>query len=343
MPSPLVGNPLLDQVTHLVAGCTLRAVLPVRPDGKKLLLPIAPGQDRSALVTGHLAGRLPPVAIRTGDGRNWSEHRAVALAACPVVGDQAAWIALDIDAAGHGHATTATSTTAQQSATVAADLIADMGWPYLVAASGGGAGRHVWCPLRMPAAMAVWVATLWRQQVIERVPGADIEIRPNGSHPPGAPLTLPGGGAYAGAGGGLILRHSHGRTVALGSLQSAWERKQMADHRRNARRAAMMAMSNRGAGSRPAATVHLRDVLAALTGITEERSNGSFRAHCPIHHGDHALTCNLQRRLWRCWVCGRGGAGEAAAYTLAAFLLGDPPARQVFATLAEIGAAHACA
>jgi hypothetical protein len=343
MPFPLVGNPLLDQVTHLVAGCTLRAVLPARPDGKKLLLPIAPGQDRSALVAGHLAGRLPPVAIRTGDGRTWTERRAVALAACPVVSDQAAWIALDIDAAGHGHATRATAAVTQQSAEVAADLVADMGWPYLVAASGGGAGRHIWCPLSMPAAMAVWVATLWRQQVIERVPGADIEIRPNGSHPPGAPLTLPGGGAYAGAGGGLVLHHSQGRTVALGRLQSAWELKLEADNRQNTRRATMMALKSQGPGPRPAATVHLRDVLAALTEITEERSNGAFRAHCPIHHGNHALTGNLQRRLWRCWVCGRGGAGEAAAYTLAAFLLGDPPARRVFATLAEIGTPHVCA
>ena len=324
----------------LAIGCSLRAVMPRRPDGKKVLLPIAPGQEVAALIDGHLAGRLPPVQIRTDDGREWTEDRAVALAVCPVVGDDARWFATDHDTAGHGHATTATAESAHQSAMAAADLLHDAGLPVIVAASGGGAGRHVWCPQLMPSRMAAWLVALIRQQVLARVPGADVEVRPGTDRAPGAPLILPMGGAYIGVGGGIVLRNEPGRVGGIDGLTASWKRHRDAEDRVAARRAALSDARHHD-GNVNSADIPLREVLESMTTITSEAGNGAFRARCPIHGGDHALTGNHKRRLWRCWVCGRGGAGDAASYLLAAFLLGDPSPKQVFAKLSEIN--HVCA
>lgn len=322
-------------------GCALRAVMPRRPDGKKLLLPIAPGADLAALLSGHLAGHLPPVSILTDDGRTWTERNAVALAACPVIGAEAAWGGQDFDCAGPGHKTTATPASAHQGAMAAADMLHDAGLPYLVAASGGGAGRHVWCPHRMPARMAAWLVALLRDQVLAAVPGADIEVRPGSDRAPGSAFILPCGGAFAGHGGGVVLRQHPGRAGAIEPLLAAWHRCRDNEERVAARRVQYQAAYQHD-GEVRSADVPLERVLESLTKITEHRTSGSFRAHCPIHGGDHALTGNTKRRLWRCWACERSGAGDAASYTLAAFLLGDPPPRQVFAALSGmIGASHA--
>ena len=324
----------------LAADCALRAVLPRRADGKKVLLPIATGQDVAALIDGHLVGHLPPVLIRTDDGREWTEDRAVALAVCPVVGDYSRWFATDHDATGHGHTTTATPESAHQSAMAAADLLHDAGLPVIVAASGGGAGRHVWCPQRMPSRMSAWLVSLIRKQVLARVPGADVEVRPGTDRAPGAPLILPMGGAYVGVGGGIVLRNEPGRIGGIDRLTTSWQRCRDDEDRVAARRAALRDAQRRD-GDVNSADVPLRDVLERLTTITSEADNGTFRARCPIHNGDRALTGNHKRRIWRCWVCGRSGAGDASSYLLAAFLLGDPSPKRVFAALSEIN--HVCA
>jgi hypothetical protein len=329
----------LQRLTH---GLSLRAVRRADDCGKKLLLPIAAEAGEAHLIgllAGHRAGRLPPVRIRTGDGIEWVERNAIALAACPVIGSTANWCALDFDAAGHGHATAASPESAARAADVAADLLDEAGLDYVVAVSAGGAGRHVWIIECMPAAMAAWLAARVRKRVLIRVPNADIETRPGSDRAPGAPLTLPLAGAYAAHGGGRVLRIGSGRPGALAPLSSAWERVRADAEQLRARQNALRT-SRRGEGDIRSADVPLDDVLERLTVITEMHRNGSFRARCPIHGGDHALTGNTSKRLWRCWVCGRAGAGDAASYTLTAFLLKDPPARDVFAALAGMRTIH---
>lgn len=330
----------VNLLQHISESCILRAVLPPRSDGKKVLLPIAAGQDVAALIDGHLVGHLPSVLIRTEDGREWTENRAEALAACPVVGEVAHWFATDHDAAGHGHTTKATPESAHLGAMAAADLLHEAGLPVIVAASGGGSGRHVWSPQRMPSRMAAWLVSLIRKQVLARVPDADVEVRPGTDRQPGAPLILPMGGAYAAVGGGIVLRNEPGKIGGIDGLTASWQRHRDDEDRIAVRRTALRD-ARRHDGEVNSAEVPLRDVLESLTTITTVADNGTFRARCPIHGGDWALTGNHKRRIWRCWVCGRSGAGDAASYLLAAFLLGDPSPKRVFAALSEISHVHA--
>ena len=322
----------------------------VRQGEKKANHPIAiqDPEEQAQLIAGHLAGQLPPVLCRAADGREWTQTEGRALAAGPLrLGDgQATWLAWDIDAAGMGHAT---AQTADEADVIAADVrlvLRDADLPGLTVSTGGGVGRHVIVLLDhpQPAAFAVWLADLVREVVAKRHPGADIETRPNTVNGSGGMIALPFRGSCRSPLGGRLLAPATvdevqpARDAAMDPLRLRWERcvvarQQLADQRKRDRERLLAAAKAKGADDVQSAAIDLRAVVESLGEITRE-AGGEIILHCPHHGGSSALRVNPGKRVWRCFQCEQGGAGDASAFTLAKWLMGgDPSAREVFEAL----------
>ena len=225
-----VATPLL---LALLDGTTFANAL--RPSGKpsRVRLP-DDSEARSALVGAHLRGAPSALTFHAEGREPWREQvDAVALAAfCPAADGRCRWVGIDLDAADHGERglvdpVHATRTLAERAS--AAGLATGL----LVARSRRGRGRHVFLMLPEPAALAdavIGVAALaaaafkvaasdvavydaqhafrCANGAIAR-PGeaAAVELLPRSTVKPshGWALALPGGGAFAAHGGGVIV------------------------------------------------------------------------------------------------------------------------------------------
>jgi len=230
----------------------------MRRSGKpsRVRLPDDP-DARSALVAVHLHG-APAMLTFHADGQEpWTEHvDAVALAAfCPAADGQCRWVGIDLDGADHGERglldpVHATRTIAERAAD--AGLTSGL----LVARSRRGRGRHVFLILPEPVALAdsvIGVAALVAaafkvaasdvteyaaQHAFRCANGAiarpgdagAVELLPHSTmRPPhGWALALPGAGAFAAHGGGVIVDPFSDQPIHLdcvpGCDRMAWSR-----------------------------------------------------------------------------------------------------------------------
>lgn len=317
---------------RLADGRALRAVVPA-PTGK-LLVPIAADGDLGALIDGHLRGRLPPSPAACKDGRSWIEHRAVALAVCPIGSDgTASWFALDLDAGDHAGGSDSLADAAGGSAF---RLLARTGLDALLTQSPGRRGRHCWCllPGAIPGAAAHWLAELLGDEIRQRHPGAMVELRPCSPRPPGQPLTLPRPDRVL-----AEYRPADGGRHALDELMLRWHRAaEIEERRRLAREAQRQEWAKRAPSGRiESRDVDLESVAQYLADSVERRGGEVFARKSGI---EGSIKIHPGKRMWAHFQSGRGGAGDAAAYELARFLLGDPPAREVFASLAAAKGVH---
>lgn len=225
-----------------VAASTLLALLDgavfanaTRRSGKpcRIRLPGDPAA-RGALVTAHLRGVPATVTFHADGHEPWREQvEAVVLAAfCPATDGPCRWVAIDLDGADHGNGglvdpVHATRTLAEQAGN--AGLLPGL----LVARSRRGRGRHVFLllsePVSLPDAVvgvAALAAAAFRvaasdvtecgaKHAFRRTDGAivrpgdpgAVELLPHSTARPthGWALTLPGAGAFAPHGGGVIV------------------------------------------------------------------------------------------------------------------------------------------
>lgn len=338
-------SPALARLFGSFAGCPFAVVIPT--DSGKKLHPVAAEVDPAPLFAGQIAGRIPPVLCRKDDGTEWTEHHGRALAV-RLINDEGrcAAIGLDFDA-GAGHRCNTTPEVAQDAARFAFGVLRDAGLPALLAASGGGTGRHVWCwlPCAISAEAAVWIAALVRRMTLERFPTASIECRPaKVSNTGGQPLTLPGGGWSPSPGGGRILEVAE---VTSADAVRALDRL-LAHHDVVQRRQEVEAEARRQERERRLATlkpgdVESRDVdleaVAEVVGEVVRRHGAELHVRCPGCSG--TVKIRGGKRAWACFACGQGGVGDAAAYLLAKWLRQTTEPAVVFDVLrAAHGGAH---
>lgn len=191
-------------------------------------------EARSALVGAHLRGAPSPLTFHAEGREPWREQvDAVVLAAfCPAADGRCRWMGIDLDAADHGERGLADPVHAMRALAERASA-AGLAAGLLVARSRGGRGRHVFLMLPEPIALAdavIGVAALAAaafnvaasdvteydaQHAFRRVNGAiarpgeagAVELLPRSTVKPlyGWPLALPGAGAFATHGGGVIV------------------------------------------------------------------------------------------------------------------------------------------
>lgn len=327
----------------IIADLPLCCVVPT--DERKLVLPIDGEPDAGSLLKGHFAGNLGPIQTHSSEGVPYVERRGRALAVRPVDGDgKCTFVAWDFDVGGQGHKCQTTAETAQAAACDAHSLLTEAGLPALLAASGGGSGRHVWCllPASVPVSLAVFLAQVARDQVLAKHPAASIECRPATDRGQGQPLTLPDGGWSPVPGGGRVLSVSRPeRSSSLASLDrilNAWEQKRERDEaerqRQEAERAARIRRGVRS-GEVDSATVDL-EAVAGVAGEVVRRQGAEVHVRCPQCRG--TVKINPGKRAWSCFQCSVGGVGDAAAYLLARWLRENTDPAQVFGVLREAGA-----
>ncbi len=217
---------LLDGATF--ANATRRSGKPCR-----IRLPDDP-ESRTAIVDAHLRGAPSTLTFHANGHTPWREQvDAVALAAfCPAADGRCRWVGIDLDAADHGATGLVdpmyvARTIAERAAN--AGLMAGL----LIARSRRGRGRHVFMLLPEPVALAdavIGVAALaaaafkvaasdvaeyGAQHAFCRADGAiarpgeagAVELLPRSTVKPphGWALALPGAGAFASHGGGVIV------------------------------------------------------------------------------------------------------------------------------------------
>ena len=214
-------------------------------------------ESRAALVDAHLHSAPATLTFHAEGCKPWREKvDAVALSAfCPAADGRCRWVAIDLDGADHGQTGLADpihSTRAIAERADAAGLTAGL----LVTRSRRGRGRHVFLLLPEPttladavmgvAALAAAAFKVTASDVVEcgaehafrRVdraiarPGDEgaVELLPRSTVKPphGWPLTLPGAGAFAARGGGVIVDPFDDRPLQHESVprcdREAWSR-----------------------------------------------------------------------------------------------------------------------
>jgi len=332
-------------------------------DGRKKLVPaiVCPGEHET-FINEHLAGSIAPSLTSVKGNKQWMEHRARSISAYTVIRDennitQCRWIAWDVDAAGVGHATEQGSEQAHLVAQSLYQVLIDAGISGFIVASGSGNGRHVWLVFYQPqpAAFAHWLALRVAEAVRQEIKSAEIEPFPKNPNPEGigTALCLPFQGRPPGPAGGRLLVPATVEAISLVSdeLLAPWRDRWMASLKaiEVVRRAEIEAhliereawiRSHPGKRRVESADVDLEVVARQLGTITQDRGS-HLHLHCPHHDGDRALQVVLSKRLWKCHFCAKSGAGNAAAFTLARWLMPGASVPEVYAVLSQIaGVVH---
>ena len=225
-----VATPLLLALLNgaTFANATRRSGEPCR-----IRLPDDP-ESRTAIVDAHLRGAPSTLTFHANGHTPWREQvDAVALAAfCPAADGRCRWIGIDVDAADHGERGLLDPVRASRTLAERASA-AGLATGLLVARSRRGQGRHVFLMLPEPATLAdavIGVAALGAaafkvaasdvaeygaQHAFCRADGAiarlgeagAVELLPRSTVKPphGWALAMPGAGAFAAHGGGVIV------------------------------------------------------------------------------------------------------------------------------------------
>jgi len=242
--STMTGQPIaIDLLLALLDGTT--SANAIRNSGKpcRIALPTDP-DARRALVDLHLRGEPSALTFRASGHKPWQEHvDAVSLAAlCPGEDGLCRWIGIDLDAADHGASGLADPVHATRALAERAD-VAGLSTGLLVARSRGGQGRHVFLILPEPialddavigvAAIAAAAFKVAMSDVVEygaphafrcangsiARPGdaGAVELLPRSTAKPpfGWALALPGAGAFATHGGGVIVDPFDNKPIQL--------------------------------------------------------------------------------------------------------------------------------
>jgi hypothetical protein len=328
-----------DWRIELIADCAPLVVVPYG-DGK-LSFPIdtAGGLDLPGLIAGHDAGAVGPVPICTYQGKRWIERRGTAIAVRPVDTDlRCRLLALDIDVAGPGHAKGATPEAADLAARRAWDMIADAGLTAVMSKSPGGRGRHLFIilPISIAVEAAVWFSRFLADATIAAVPAVAgaVEHRPTSTHT--QPITLPTPARILAE----CRPDSRAEYAAVDRLLRGHAQVALAEER--ARIAQALAREARRrepvSGEVTSAEVDLLPV-AGLAGEVVRQIGAEVHVRCP--HCGGTVKINERKRVWRCFQCAVGAAGDPAAFLLGRHLMPDASNADVFRLLRSAkGASH---
>lgn len=306
--------------TALQAKATLFTILDgarwataIRDNGRpgRIMVPADPA-ERAALIDAHLTGSPAVLTFHRADGPPWAERVAAVVLGCytPAADGLCHWVAVDLDAT-DGHGARGLVDPLHAARCIAERTYnAGLGGGLLVARSKSGRGVHVWLILPAPVPLAdavLGVAALAAAAL--RVAGDDVhdaggehafrrgdgsiarpgdaggvELYPrSGARPAcGWSLTLPGAGAFAHRGGGVVIDPFTNEPCQLPDEPrcdaTAWVR-----HVDEAR--AELQRRSRRSTPRPAPREPLRASTIGISNRTHDFINGR------INEGSRNLNC----------------------------------------------------